>query len=124
MSVAAKIGSRFILSAVANFARQHLNSFKVLFLQYCVSLFVKVFHEIAHISVALVVTNAHCRVGRMVGKRGKHCCEMIYQLDSLSLNSKLIKSSKKLALGIGNLLEYFTLMLTSFTSQSANAVCF
>ena len=69
--------------------------------------------------MALVCDKRRLQIGRLVGKRGKHCCEMIYmyQLDSLSLN---FKSSKRLVLGIGNLLQYFTTMLTSFTCQSAS----
>ena len=71
--------------------------------------------------MALVCDKHRLQIGRLVGKRGKHCCEMIYmyQLDSLSLN---FKSYKSLILGIGNLLEYFKTMtmLTSFTCQSAS----
>ena len=108
--------SRFILS-VSNFARQHLNSFKVLALHYCVSLYVKVFRVIACLYGFGIWDKCRLQIGKLIGKRGKHCCEMIYQLDSLSLN---FKSSKSLVFGIGNLLQYFTTMLTSFTCQSAS----
>ena len=106
--------SRFILS-VSNFARQHLNSFKVLALHYCVSLFAKVFRAIARLYGFRIWDKCRLQIGRLVGKRGKHCCEMIYQLDSLSLN---FKSSKSLVFGICYSISQQC--LTSFTCQPAS----
>ena len=112
--------SRFILS-VSNFARQHLNSFKVLAVHYCVSLYVKVFRAIACLYGFRIWDKCRLQIGRLIGKRGKHCCEMIYQLDSLSLN---FKSSKSLVFGIGNLLQYFTTMFNLiYLPVCKSAVC-
>ena len=85
------------------------------------ALYVKVFRAIACLYGFGIWDKCRLQIGRLIGKRGKHCCEMIYQLDSLSLN---FKSSKSLVFGIGNLLQYFTTMFNLiYLPACKSAVC-